>query len=93
MEALVTENLPEYESARRRTSQSGRYADWQDVARGSYDVELRYPSVKRIERTEKTQIELDKETPMYVPEICLGLQASGTTRRRRDGKFYIFFNT
>ena len=88
MEALVTENLPEYESARRRTSQRGRYADWQDVAWGSYDVELRYPSVKRIERTEKTQIELDKETPMYVPEICLGPQASGTTRRRRDGKLH-----
>jgi hypothetical protein len=52
MEALMTENLPEYESAGRRTIQRGRYAGWQDVARG-YDVELRYPSVERIERTVK----------------------------------------
>ena len=38
MEALMTENLPEYDSAGRRTIQRGRHAGRQDVAQG-YDVE------------------------------------------------------
>jgi hypothetical protein len=42
--------------------------------------------VERIENTVKRQT-LNWKSGSHVPELCLRLEASGTTRRRRDGKF------
>lgn len=85
--ALMSENLREYKSAGRRKIQRGRDAGLSGCSPGIIwrGVKISYSSVERIENTVKRQT-LNWKSGSHVPELCLRLEASGTTRRRRDGK-------